>query len=94
MAPHVDLSKKKPYACSDVTDMGTTHTFLLYLRDTEIGGATVLLRRVMEQYCDADVRAAVRPRRNRLLLFPHPCPHAGEPVVAGHEKLLLRGELV
>ena len=31
------------------------------------------------------------PRRGRVLVFPHDCPHAGRPVV-DVPKLLLRGE--
>ena len=36
--------------------------------------------------------ASVQPRRGRLLVFPHACPHAGLAVQAA-PKLLLRGEL-
>ena len=36
--------------------------------------------------------ASVAPRRGRLLLFPHVCPHAGLEVVDA-PKLFLRGEL-
>ena len=35
--------------------------------------------------------AVVLPRRGRLLLFPHLCPHEGLATIAG-PKLLLRGE--
>ena len=38
------------------------------------------------------VLASVAPRRGRLLLFPHVCPHAGLEVVDA-PKLFLRGEL-
>ena len=37
------------------------------------------------------VLARVEPRRGRLLVFPHACPHAGLAVVEA-PKLLLRGE--
>ena len=36
--------------------------------------------------------ASVAPLRGRLLLFPHVCPHAGNPVV-DVPKCFLRGEL-
>lgn len=38
------------------------------------------------------VLAAVVPKRGRMLVFPHKCPHAGG-VVLDPPKLLLRGEL-
>ena len=37
------------------------------------------------------VLARVEPRRGRLLVFPHACPHAGLAVIDA-PKLLLRGE--
>ena len=40
-----------------------------------------------------DVIAAVAPRRGRVLIFPHACPHDGATVVEV-PKLLLRGEVV
>jgi hypothetical protein len=36
--------------------------------------------------------AKVTPKRGRLLLFPHNCPHKGNAVV-DVPKLLLRGEI-
>ena len=57
------------------------------------GGKTVLLERVQPQPCQ--VLAAVQPKRGRLLLFPHVCPHRADEVLAeGLPKLLLRGEVV
>jgi hypothetical protein len=40
-----------------------------------------------------DVIAAVAPKRGRVLIFPHACPHDGATVVEV-PKLLLRGEIV
>ncbi|CAK0793419.1 unnamed protein product [Prorocentrum cordatum] len=54
------------------------------------GGETVLLDR-QDDAPDA-VLAEVRPRRGRLLLFPHRCPHLARPTVEV-PKLLLRGEM-
>ena len=75
----------------------TTHTFLLYLRTCESGGETALLREVKNDVGAAGAETAhslaeVKPRRGRLLVFPHDCPHAGRPVVDTN-KLVLRGEL-
>ena len=39
------------------------------------------------------IMASVSPRRGRLLVFPHNCPHAGLPVTCV-PKLFLRGELI
>ena len=80
----------------------STHTFLLYLSDCHVGGETVLLREVGGVADTALVRGtadelerlgvidSVAPRRGRLLLFPHACPHAGAAVTA--PKILIRGE--
>lgn len=37
--------------------------------------------------------AKINPRKGRLLLFPHNCPHAGGAVFAEFPKILLRGEV-
>ena len=95
MAPHVDIAKR--LFTPDVIDASTTHTLLLYLRDTppEGGGSTVLLKgEVVPAYAPDEVLCRVEPRRGRLLAFPHGAAHAGEPVAEGFEKLLLRGEVV
>lgn len=84
LAPHVDLFKKDP-----LTGKRSTHTFILYLRGCERGGETVLLNEISDQN---EVIAKVNPRRGRLLLFPHLCPHAGKEVIST-PKLLLRGEV-
>ncbi|KNC86324.1 hypothetical protein SARC_01518 [Sphaeroforma arctica JP610] len=96
MEPHVDLSKTEP-----ASKINSTHTLILYLHDVEQGGETVLLDKVGGKGAPiitcADgvsdvVLARVLPRRGRLLLFPHLCPHEGLPVV-DLPKLFLRGEL-
>ena len=45
-----------------------------------------------ENLCVVKILASVKPRRGRMLVFPHVCPHEGKEV---HDvpKLLLRGEL-
>ena len=87
LPPHVDLSRMRR------DGKFSKCTSLLYLTDCELGGKTVLLERVNPQPCQ--VLAAVTPRRGRLLLFPHLCPHRADEVVAeGLPKLLLRGEMV
>jgi hypothetical protein len=78
---HVDLSK------TDANGVQSTHTFILYVYDCE-GGDTALLQSVQ---IGAQVLASVKPKRGRLLLFPHMCPHEGKPVMKG-PKLLIRGE--
>ena len=97
LPPHTDLSRtRRDGAVSKCT-------FLLYLTDCSAGGHTVLLDKLpneerthrgqMQQ--PPAVLAAVTPRRGRLLLFPHLCPHRADEVVAeGLPKLLLRGEVV
>ena len=104
MAPHVDLSRVDPFCVG----RRSTHTFLLYLTDCAAGGETALLRRLPrnddggngggqgggdnDQNDGDNLLAAVAPRRGRLLLFPHACPHEGRPVV-DVPKVFLRGEL-
>jgi hypothetical protein len=39
------------------------------------------------------VLGTVRPKRGRLMMFPHVCPHAGLMVHSPNKKLFLRGEL-
>ena len=87
LPPHTDLSRTRR------DGKVSSCTFLLYLTDCNVGGQTVLLERVQPQPCKT--LAAVTPRRGRLLLFPHICPHRADEVVAeGLPKLLLRGEVV
>ncbi|KAL1510507.1 hypothetical protein AB1Y20_006811 [Prymnesium parvum] len=86
LPPHYDLSR------TDLRQRTTTHTFILYLTDNRVGGETVLLQKLKQP---SGVRAEVTPRRGRLLLFPHGCPHLARQVVAeGLPKLLLRGEML
>ena len=93
LPPHIDLAR------TDMTGRRSTHTFLLYLADCSTGGETVLLHDLNAYKLRADengraenVIAAVKPKRGRLLIFPHVCPHAGVAVVEV-PKVLLRGEL-
>lgn len=87
--PHTDL-------CRNTLDgRSSTHTFILYLSDCTLGGATNLLRCVCPKRNtspDDNIMARVEPKNGRLLIFPHVCPHEGEKVVE-LPKLLLRGEM-
>ncbi|KAL3899089.1 MAG: hypothetical protein SGPRY_012705 [Prymnesium sp.] len=75
-----------------IESVAPTHTFILSLTDNLAGGETVLLQRLKQP---SAVLASVTPRRGRLLLFPHACPHLARQVVAhGLPKLLLRGEML
>jgi len=86
LPPHVDLSRTRR------DGRVSSCTFILYLNDCGAGGETVLLERLEQP---SAVRAAVTPRRGRLLLFPHLCPHlAAEAVAGGLPKVLLRGEML
>jgi hypothetical protein len=85
LAPHIDLSRTDP-----ITNVTSTHTFILYLSDCASGGETILLDTVKPNYTDLAVTC---PKRGRLLLFPHVCPHRGA-LVTDVPKLLLRGEIV
>mmetsp|Transcript_25536 Transcript_25536/g.82289 ORF Transcript_25536/g.82289 Transcript_25536/m.82289 type:complete len:178 (-) Transcript_25536:15-548(-) len=73
----------------------TSHSFLLYLTDCEIGGETQLLEHMVPRVEDnpSVVSAVCAPRRGRLLMFPHACIHAGAPVPA-LPKLVLRGDVL
>lgn len=80
----------------------TSHTFLLYLNDCEVGGETLLLSAREGDAAlapaggvapgDRSVLARVRPRRGRLLVTPHACPHLAAATTS--PKLVLRGELL
>lgn len=83
LAKHVDL-------CRVENGERSTHTFILYLEDCAVGGETCLLK---DLSVAETVLATVQPKRARLLLFPHSCPHAGEEVV-DVPKLLIRGEVL
>lgn len=86
LAPHVDLSRTEA-----ISGRTSTHSFLLYLTHCEIGGETALLGAICGEKRHQTI-AAIKPRRGRLLLFPHLCPHEGLAVVDA-PKLLIRGEV-
>ncbi|RHY25865.1 hypothetical protein DYB32_008036 [Aphanomyces invadans] len=81
---HVDLSR------TDNHGVTSTKTFIIYLSTCASGGETNLLTSIHAK--DHNILAAVKPRRGRLLIFPHLCPHEGA-VVEHVPKLLLRGEM-
>eukprot|EP00929_Paragymnodinium_shiwhaense_P107575 TRINITY_DN7374_c0_g2_i2.p1 TRINITY_DN7374_c0_g2~~TRINITY_DN7374_c0_g2_i2.p1 ORF type:complete len:808 (+),score=159.28 TRINITY_DN7374_c0_g2_i2:73-2496(+) len=95
---HVDLQRADPK-----TGRRSTHTFLLYLSDCTAGGETSLLStRPGDVTLRAsggcapgprDVVVSVEPRRGRLFMFPHICPHLAAPVDEV-PKVLLRGEVI
>ncbi|KAL7527796.1 hypothetical protein ACHAXR_002137 [Thalassiosira sp. AJA248-18] len=84
LPPHVDLCR-----IDDASGLRSTHTFILYLTDCEKGGGTALLK----QLKDPKVLAVSQPKRGRVLMFPHLCPHSGLEVDSA-PKLLLRGEVI
>lgn len=86
LAPHVDLPR------TDISGNHSTHTFILYLFDCDSGGETSLL--AAESGDGREVTLArVSPRKGRLLLFPHACPHEGN-LVIDVPKVLVRGEIL
>jgi hypothetical protein len=87
LAPHVDLCR-----VDSVTGNRSTHSFLLYVTDCEKGGETSLLGDLSGDERN-HVLASVSPKRGRLLLFPHACPHEGN-AVYDVPKILLRGEVM
>jgi len=88
-APHGPSQKK------NLAGVSSTHTFMLHLADCEAGGETVFLERLPPVRGPMNILAKAQPRRGRLLLFPHLCPHAGLPVLnLPPRKLFLRGELL
>ncbi|KAG7349420.1 ankyrin domain containing protein [Nitzschia inconspicua] len=99
LAPHIDLCRVDPFGSSSSgqrdpvqhASQRSTHTFILYLTDCNVGGETCLLGDVMGEGRSL-VLAKVAPRRGRLLLFPHAAPHEGLGVV-DLPKILLRGEV-
>merc|ERR1712048_208453 len=97
LPPHVDLAR----TCAD--GRRSTYSFLLYLTDCMRGGETTFL-----ECLDGDAAlapsgglahgprkavAAIEPRRGRLLLMPHACPHSAAPVIDA-PKVLIRGEVL
>lgn len=87
LAPHTDLSRVDHSG----SGLRSTHTFLLYMTDCAKGGETALLKDLKKS--GAPALAKVDPRRGRLFLFPHACPHEGMEVVSA-PKVLLRGEAI
>jgi hypothetical protein len=87
LPPHVDL-------CRIDTDSKrrSTHTFLFYLTNCNSGGETALLSDVAGEGRNI-IWASIKPKRGRLLVFPHRCPHEGL-AVKDIPKLLIRGEVV
>eukprot|EP00928_Gymnodinium_smaydae_P020081 TRINITY_DN17756_c0_g2_i1.p1 TRINITY_DN17756_c0_g2~~TRINITY_DN17756_c0_g2_i1.p1 ORF type:complete len:865 (-),score=178.73 TRINITY_DN17756_c0_g2_i1:70-2637(-) len=93
---HVDLPRTE--ACG----RRSTYTFLLYLSDCDTGGETAMLECLPGDAALASSGgvspgpraevAAVKPRRGRLLLMPHACPHLAAPIQAA-PKVLVRGEV-
>ena len=83
LPPHVDLCR-----IDDESGYRSTHTFILYLTDCEHGGGTALLQCLKHP----EVISIAKPRRGRVLIFPHLCPHSGLETVS--PKLLLRGEVI
>lgn len=86
LGPHVDLPR------TDIAGNHSTHTFILYLFDCNEGGETLLLGAESGDGRDVTL-ARVSPRKGRLLLFPHACPHEGNEVV-DVPKVLVRGEVL
>ena len=86
LAPHVDLDRVHPH-----TGKRSSHTFLLYLTDCEFGGETLLLQSTKSR--PNNVVRKISPKKSRLLIFPHQCPHQGAEVEST-PKLLIRGELL
>jgi hypothetical protein len=86
LAPHIDLSRTDP-----TSTQRSTHSFLLYLSTCRHGGETALLGAVTGDGRNQRL-AAVTPKRGRILVFPHRCPHEGL-VVVDTPKMLIRGEL-
>ena len=86
LAPHVDLCRVDAFS-----GRRSTHSFLLYLTDCKCGGETSLLQDLSGEGRN-HVLASISPKRGRLLLFPHACPHEGNRV-DDVPKILLRGEV-
>jgi len=93
---HVDLPRTSAGA-------RTTCSFLLYLADCCEGGETLLLEGLDGDAAlvagggvaagERGTMAAVSPRRGRLLLMPHACPHSAAATVSV-PKVLLRGDVL
>lgn len=82
LEPHIDLSKYDP-----ITRISSTHTLILYLTTCAEGGETIL----MDHVTNPTIRIPVTPKRGRMLIFPHHCPHEGG-IIRQIPKILLRCE--
>ncbi|CAJ1934306.1 unnamed protein product [Cylindrotheca closterium] len=87
LAPHVDLCR-----VDHASGRRSTHTFIAYLTDNNDSGETTLLGDVSGEG-RSKIMARVSPRRGRLLVFPHVCPHEGNEVDQV-PKIILRGEVM
>ncbi len=79
----------------------STHTMLVYLQDCDDGGETALFQKKEKQKKALAKKQKnfvpklivnVKPKKNRLLIFPHPCLHEGC-IVRLQRKVCLRAEL-
>ena len=87
LAPHVDLCR-----IDHSSGRRSTHTFIAYLTNNDDSGQTTLLGDVSGEG-RLKRMARVTPRRGRLLVFPHVCPHEGN-LVDQVPKIILRGEVM
>ena len=87
LTPHTDLPRTDLFSGNS-----STHTLILYLFDCRNGGETSLLWSESGEGRN-ETLAKVSPRRGRLFLFPHACPHQGNEVV-DVPKVLIRGEVM
>ena len=92
--PNISLPSHVDLARVDRFGRRSTHSFLLYLFDCEHGGETILHRRQINSTKEEQVEegVVVKPKRGRLLVFPHLCPHEGSAVITV-PKVLIRGEI-
>lgn len=81
LEPHTDGTK----TCEN-TGKISTHTMLLYLCDSLEGGETRLMRN------KSTILKRIKPKKGRILLFPHKVWHQGAPVVSV-PKICLRCEV-
>ena len=79
LGPHVDLTRIH-------NNRRSTHTFLYYLTDCNIGGETALLQELSPDgpLAPHKLIAKVQPKQNRFFLFPHACPHQGMLHIKNH----------
>ena len=93
---HLDVAKKEAVAAPGSKKRSSRLTFLLYLSGDEAdgeggeGGETVLHQ---SEAPGSKELARVAPKRGRMLVFPHNCPHSGL-AVQNPPKILIRGEFL